>query len=1049
MATNWKAVLLASMIATTTFGARNVLAAPTVSAEQTSFKDIGPMSAEQQEAIKQAVSLGLIGGYPSGEFKPDASLTRTQLAVLLVRALRLPVDTNADSSFKDVAAGSWSAGYIEAVRKAGLMNGTDAGFDPNRNVTRQELASVFVRAVNGENTTGGLETDPALADGASGWAATSVQAALRLGLMTSTANGFEPRQEVARADIAQFLLDIFPEKEQTAAVTKIDGDVITVGGTPLLVSGELKRLLLADGNIEALEGAVLRFKTAVRSVNGLSELEIVAKGTAGSPVKLDTTGMPAGGTLKISGDHVAVSGGTIANLTLQNQVTNVSVDASVDHLELTGEPVTLSGKGQYREIQITNPKAKLTVGADVRIARLVLPDGVALTDIVTNLSQVQAQIGSAVSASGSSLPVPSAPVSYGAPVVADKSALNEVIGEASGIASGAVAGSAEGQYPQSAIDALNEAIEAAGKVKANAQATQTEVDNAAAILRDVIYLFKYEAVHVGTALLEAAIADAAGLIDAAVAGGAEGQYPQGAIDALNGAVEAAEAVKTNAGATQSEVNSALATLRTAIHTFKNAVVHVGTALLEAAIADAANLIDAAVAGGAEGQYPQGAIDALNEAIEAAGEVKADTQATQAEINGAAASLLDAIDAFKNAVVHIDLAQLNAALDEASGLAATAVAGSAEGQYPQGAIDALNEAIEAAGEVKADTQATQAQIDSAETTLLDAIDAFKDDVVHIDLAQLNAALDEASGLADAAVAGSEEGQYPQSAIDALNEAVEAAGEVKADTQATQAEIDGAAASLLDAIDAFKDAVSHLLKASLTDRSFYLNSGRTGTNGDTVLSTEEFETYTKRNIKNYLQIKRGAQSETIQYDSNNPEFNVFNVVDHDNVVGTISVESTSADVQLIEASNGITVHPLEAATESTESALVFTVKEGGKVVSQVTMPIIMDETAPTLIGSAYSDGQFTLTASEPVKAFDSYSYQVEFSESGAAVDYRPLTQGSDFNVNANGNPIVVTLTGAAKTQYIPQSSSKFRIRVTGITDYAGNTLVIDSTVDVPRY
>ncbi|MDG0794966.1 S-layer homology domain-containing protein [Cohnella ginsengisoli] len=212
MATNWKALLLASMIATTAFGARNVIAAPAVSAEQTTFKDIDAMSNDTQAAIREAVSLGLIAGYPDGAFKPNEPLTRTQLAVLLVKALHLPVSANAGSSYKDVAAGSWSAGYIEAVRKAGLMNGTDAGFDPNRNVTRQELASVFVRAVNGLNTTGGRDADPALADGASGWAAASVQAALRLGLMTAKENGFAPREEVARADIAQLLVDIFPEK---------------------------------------------------------------------------------------------------------------------------------------------------------------------------------------------------------------------------------------------------------------------------------------------------------------------------------------------------------------------------------------------------------------------------------------------------------------------------------------------------------------------------------------------------------------------------------------------------------------------------------------------------------------------------------------------------------------------------------------------------------------------------------------------------------------------------------------------------------------------
>ncbi|MFC3799061.1 S-layer homology domain-containing protein [Cohnella sp. GCM10012308] len=1049
MATNWKAALLASLIATSAFGARNVLAAPLAAVEQASLKDIGSVSADRQAAIREAVSLGLISGYPNGEFKPEESLTRTQLAVLLAKALHLPLDTNAESSFKDVASDSWSASYIEAVSKAGLMNGTDSGFDPNRKVTRQELASVFVRAVNGLNTTGGLETDPALASEASGWAAASVQAALRLGLMTPEDDGFQPKQAVARADIAQFLIDIFAEKELSAVVTKVDGDVIIADGKPLLVSDGLKQLLLNEGNKEALLGATLRFKSAVRSVNALSELEIVATGTAGTPVKLDTTGMPVGGALKVSGDHVAISGGTIKNLILQNQAANVSVDASVDRLELTGQAATLSGKGAYREIQITDPKAKLTIGNDVRIDRLVLPDGAALADIFTNPSQVQTQIGSIVSASGVPVTKPSAPVSYNPPTAVDKSALGAAIADASGFADAAVAGEAEGQYPQSAIDALKEAVEAAGAVNADAAATQTQIDNAAAALRGALLTFKGAVVHISTALLGAAIADASELAHTAAAGDAEGQYPQSAIDALKDAIEAAGAAKADVQATQPQIDGALMTLRTATNVFKNAVVHVGTALLDAAIADASGYIDAAVAGEAEGQYPQGAIDALNDAIEAAGVVMADIGATQSEIDSAAFTLREAIDAFNDTVVHIDLTQLDAAIADASDLADAAVVGDAEGQYPQCVIDALNDAIEAASALRNDVAATQAGIDNAESTLQDAIDAFNDAVVHIDLTQLDAAIAEASNLADTAVVGTLEGQYPQSAIDALNDAIEAAEEAKAKVGVTQSEIDSATGALQDAITAFQDADSQSLKASLSERPFYLNSGRTGTDGDTVLSTDIFEQYNKRSIKNYLQIKRGAVPETIEYDTFNKQFTVTE--SGHGVVGTISVESTSPLVELTPGASGITVHPLDAATESTEAALVFHVKQGNEEVSQVTLPIVMDETAPTLSSSVYGNDQFTLTANELLTTTPivGYSLQVQFSQSGNAVDFVPLTADTHYSFNYEDKRIIVTLTAAAKPSFVLQPSSKFKITATGITDNAGNDLSVDSTIDVPQY
>src|SRR5690606_759922 len=72
---------------------------------------------------------------------------------------------------------------------------------------------------------------------------------------------------------------------------------------------------------------------------------------------------------------------------------------------------------------------------------------------------------------------------------ANKTALIAAITTAQDKVDNAVAGTAPGNYPQSAITALDAAITTAQAVASNADATQTEVDQATSDLNDAIAVF--------------------------------------------------------------------------------------------------------------------------------------------------------------------------------------------------------------------------------------------------------------------------------------------------------------------------------------------------------------------------------------------------------------------------------------------------------------------------------------------------------------------------------------------------------------------------------
>ncbi|MBQ6789038.1 MAG: DUF4838 domain-containing protein, partial [Clostridia bacterium] len=89
-----------------------------------------------------------VTGRGDGRFSPADNITRAELASILTKFVTymdidLPDNSKIDS-FKDADTfDSWMNAPIEAVRKNGLMQGTDGKFNPRGNATRAEIAQVI------------------------------------------------------------------------------------------------------------------------------------------------------------------------------------------------------------------------------------------------------------------------------------------------------------------------------------------------------------------------------------------------------------------------------------------------------------------------------------------------------------------------------------------------------------------------------------------------------------------------------------------------------------------------------------------------------------------------------------------------------------------------------------------------------------------------------------------------------------------------------------------------------------------------------------------
>ncbi|AIQ37924.1 hypothetical protein R50345_26930 [Paenibacillus sp. FSL R5-0345] len=360
------------------------------------FSDLTEIQQTKSAAILEAARLGLLKGDPNGQFRPTATITRQELAAILAKTLKLDSSVNPASSFKDVSDSSWSVSAIEAVKKAGFMEGDLTGnFNPFRPVTREELAVIFVRAIHGIGAQGGHAHKVNDESAISNWAKEYTDVALRLKLIDSPEDIFSPKGTVQRQDIASFLLNIFKEEQQTATIDNIDGDFVTINGTPYLIEDSLKELMTVN-NHDALKGAVLKFNSLNRHVHGLQELEIVQKG-----VQLNTSGLPSSSLLNISGNDVVIKGDVSGDLKIKNGVSSITFQGQVGQIIVDSiTPVTIHGSSSLQTLKIVEGGAKITLDPALSIQNLQLPGNSLPSHFITNYTAIQGNIKMVQNTSG-------------------------------------------------------------------------------------------------------------------------------------------------------------------------------------------------------------------------------------------------------------------------------------------------------------------------------------------------------------------------------------------------------------------------------------------------------------------------------------------------------------------------------------------------------------------------------------------------------------------------------------------------------------------------
>lgn len=179
------------------------------------FTDLGNV-AWAKDMIVELASNGIISGTSDTTFEPDRNVTRAEFISLLVRAFGISSD-NPSYGFADVLPGEWYYDAIMNARAAGVASGyEDETFRPNALISREDMAVMAHNAAtvmgvslpDGEQVTFSDEANIA------GYARDAIVAMQKGGIISGMGDGsFGPQQNATRAQAAVIIYKLWSLKK--------------------------------------------------------------------------------------------------------------------------------------------------------------------------------------------------------------------------------------------------------------------------------------------------------------------------------------------------------------------------------------------------------------------------------------------------------------------------------------------------------------------------------------------------------------------------------------------------------------------------------------------------------------------------------------------------------------------------------------------------------------------------------------------------------------------------------------------------------------------
>ena len=193
---NFKKVLALVLVLATLLGLATMASA-------TEYKDADQIDTSYDEAVKVLDLIETMQGYPNGEFRPTANITREEAAKLIAIFDNKDADIStyytSINPFAD-EKGRWGESYVGYGYRAGIIAGMNATtFAPTANVTGTQFLKMALVTLGYDQEKEGFV--------GSSWAVNVLALARKLDLIDGLADGWKPEADLTRQEAAQILLN--------------------------------------------------------------------------------------------------------------------------------------------------------------------------------------------------------------------------------------------------------------------------------------------------------------------------------------------------------------------------------------------------------------------------------------------------------------------------------------------------------------------------------------------------------------------------------------------------------------------------------------------------------------------------------------------------------------------------------------------------------------------------------------------------------------------------------------------------------------------------
>lgn len=179
---NFKKVLALVLVLATLLGLATMASA-------TEYKDADKIAADYDEAVKVLDLIETMQGYPNGEFRPTANITREEAAKLI--AIFDNKDSDISTYYTSInpfadEKGRWGESYVGYGYRAGIIAGMNATtFAPTANVTGTQFLKMALVTLGYDQEAEGFV--------GSSWAVNVLALARKLDLIDGLADGWKPK----------------------------------------------------------------------------------------------------------------------------------------------------------------------------------------------------------------------------------------------------------------------------------------------------------------------------------------------------------------------------------------------------------------------------------------------------------------------------------------------------------------------------------------------------------------------------------------------------------------------------------------------------------------------------------------------------------------------------------------------------------------------------------------------------------------------------------------------------------------------------------------